>query len=247
MLKDLRADLHIHTCLSPCGNLEMSPQGIVKEAAKKGIDLIAICDHNSAENSGAVIKASERRGVTVLPGIEVASKEEVHICALFGYVNDALNMQSLIYDNLEGENDENAFGMQVVVNAEDEVLRFNRKLLIGAISLSVEMIVNAIHSFNGLAIAAHIDREKSGIIGQLGFIPPALPLDALEISPRMEMEEARLRFSEYQGYPFLCSSDAHCLDDIGKVTTTFHLEEVSFKELKLALKGEGNRKIRNLN
>lgn len=182
----------------------------------------------------------------VLPGIEVASKEEVHICALFEDVDDALNMQSLIYDNLEGENNEDAFGMQVVANAEDEVLGFNRKLLIGATSLSVEMVVDSIHFFNGLAIAAHIDRERFGIIGQLGFIPPNLRLDALEISPKMKMEEAQVRFSEYQKFPFLCSSDAHYLNDIGKGATTFLLADTTFEELRIALKGEGDRKIRNL-
>ncbi len=244
MLRKFKADLHIHSCLSPCGDLQMSPQKIVREAVKKGIDLIAICDHNSSENSGAVIQASEGKELTVLPGIEVTSKEEVHIVALFEDVDEALKMQSLIYDNLEGENNEDVFGMQVVANAEDEVLGFNKKLLIGATSLSVEMVVDFIHSFNGLAIAAHIDREGFGIIGQLGFIPPDLRLDALEISPRMKMEEARVRFSEYQKFPFLCSSDAHYLDDIGKGTTTFMLEEAVFKELRIALKGEGDRKIR---
>ena len=223
----------------------MFPQGIVKEAVNKGIDLIAICDHNSSENVGAVIKASEGKRVTVLPGIEVTSREEVHICALFEYVDDAFKLQSLIYDNLEGENDEDVFGMQLVVNDEDEVLGFNKRLLIGATSLSVEEVVDAIHSFQGLAIAAHIDREGFGIIGQLGFIPPELGLDALEISPRMKMEEARMRFSEYKEFPFLCSSDAHYLSDIGKGTTTFLLEEPSLKELKMALKGEGGREIRN--
>ena len=217
----------------------------MKEAIYKGIDLIAICDHNSSENADAVVKASKGNAVTVLPGIEVTSKEEVHICALFDNINDALNMQTLIYDNLEGENDAGVFGMQVVVNAEGEVSGFNKRLLIGATKLAIEKIVDAVHSFGGLAIAAHIDREGFGIIGQLGFIPPELGLDALEISPRMKMEEARMRFSEYQKFPFLCSSDAHFLDDIGKGTTTFMLEEASFNELDLALKGEGGREIRN--
>ncbi|MBL7075377.1 PHP domain-containing protein [candidate division KSB1 bacterium] len=243
MLREFEADLHIHTCLSPCGDLKMSPGGIVKEAVKEGIDLIAICDHNSSENAGAVIKASEGKGVAVLPGIEITSKEEVHISALFDHFDDALKLQMLIYENLDGENDEEVFGMQVVVNEKGEVLGFNKKLLIGATNLSVEEIVNAIHSFHGLAIAAHIDREGFGIIGQLGFIPPELGLDALEISPKMEMEEARTRFSEYHKYPFLCSSDAHYLDDIGKGTTTFLLEEASLKELRMALKGEGGRGI----
>ncbi len=223
----------------------MSPQGIVNEAVIKGIDIIAICDHNTTENSIAVIDASKDKGVRVLPGIEVTTKEEVHIIALFDSVDDANKMQILIYDNLEGENDEQTFGMQVVVNAVGEVLRFNKKLLIGATNLSVEMVVDHIHSFSGYAIAAHIDREGFGIIGQLGFIPPDLRLDALEISPRMKMEEARMRFSEYQKFPFLCSSDAHYLGDIGKGSTTFMLEDTTFEEISMALKGEEGREIRN--
>lgn len=221
----------------------MSPAAIVKEAVKKNIHLIAICDHNSSENSEALIKASRGEALTVLPGLEVTSKEEVHVCALFDHVDDALALQALIYDNLEGENDDKVFGMQVVVNAEGDVLDFNRKLLIGATSLSIEQIVDAIHSSNGLAIASHIDREGFGIIGQLGFIPPQLEFDALEISPRMKLEEARVRFSEYEKYPFLCSSDAHYLEDIGKGITTFLLEEASLKELRMALRGEGDRRI----
>jgi len=243
MLKEFRADLHIHTCLSPCGDLKMSPAAIVREAVNRGISLIAICDHNSSENCGAVIKASKREKLTVLPGIEVTSKEEVHVCALFDRLDNALELQALIYDHLEGENDEKAFGMQVVVNAEGDVLDFNRRLLIGAINLSVEKVVDSIHSLNGLAIAAHIDREGFGIIEQLGFIPPQLDFDALEISPRMKLEEARLRFSEYKKYPFICSSDAHYLNDVGKGITTFLLEEASLQELKMALKGEGGRRI----
>jgi len=245
MLKEFRADLHIHTCLSPCGDLKMSPRGVVKEAAGKGIDLIAICDHNSSENVEAFIKASQGKGVTVLPGMEVTSKEEVHIVALFDSIEDATELQALVHENLEGENDEKVFGMQVVVNSDGEVLGFNKKLLIGATTLSIEKIVDAIHSFNGLAIAAHIDREGFGIIGQLGFIPPGLELDALEISPRLSFEEAGVRFGEYHEYPLLCSSDAHYLDDIGKGTTTFLLEEASLKEIRMALKGEGERKIRS--
>ena len=244
-MREFKADLHIHTCLSPCGDLEMSPAAIVEEAICKGVDLIAICDHNSSENADAVIKASKGKGLTVLPGIEVTSKEEVHICALFDNVNDALNMQTLIYDNLEGENDADVFGMQVVVNAEGEVLGFNKRLLIGATSLSVETIVDAIHSFNGLAVAAHIDREGFGIIGQLGFIPIDLELDALEISAKMKMKDAYLRFSEYQKFPFLCSSDAHFLDNIGTGTTSFLLEEPSVKELRMALKGKAGRRVKD--
>ena len=119
-----------------------------------------------------------------------------------------------MYAHLPGENDEDAFGLQVVVNAEGEVLRFNEKLLIGATTLALGEVVSLIRSHGGLAIAAHIDREGFGIIGQLGFIPDGLPLDALEISSAMPVETARQKFGSR--LPLTPASDAHRLDEIGR-------------------------------
>ncbi len=131
----------------------------------------------------------------------------------------------------------------MIVNEKDEVLAINKKLLIGATTLTLEKVVELIHSFNGLAVAAHVDREGFSIIGQLGFIPPGLPLDALEISPRTSVEEAESRFPQCNDYPLITSSDAHYLDDIGKSSTTFLIEEVSIKEMKLAFTGREGRKV----
>jgi len=243
MVRRFVADFHIHTCLSPCGDLGMSPGRIVETAVTKKIDIIGICDHNSAENVTSAIKAAKTEELTILPGIEVTSREEVHILALFGKEEDALKLQAIIYDNLDGENDEEVFGPQVVVNEAEEVLGFNKRLLIGATGLSIEEIVDSIHLLNGLAIASHIDRESFSIIGQLGFIPEGLRLDGLDISPLMSYQEARNRLAEYQDYPFIWSSDAHFLSDIGNVTTTFLLEAATVEELKKALKTESGRKI----
>ncbi len=237
-MRILHADLHIHTCLSPCAELEMSPRGIVSAALSKGIDMIAVCDHNSAENAAAVIKASRQTNLTVLPGMEVTSREEVHILGLFGTPDDATRMQALVYEHLEGENDAEIFGMQVVVEADGTVAGYNDRLLIGATDLSLEHVVQAIHVHNGLAVAAHIDREGFGILGQLGFIPPGLGLDALEVSSRMSLKDATATFTEYGGYPFVRSSDAHVLDAIGSGRTPLTMEAASFDDLKLALKGE---------
>jgi hypothetical protein len=131
----------------------------------------------------------------------------------------------------------------VVVDRDGTVLGFNKKLLIGATNLSLENIVRAIHTQNGIAIAAHIDREGFGILGQLGFIPAGLELDALEVSSRMSLRDARHTFQEYRHYPFLRSSDAHTLKDIGSGWTSLLMERVSFDELKMALKCEGGRRI----
>ncbi len=242
-MRIIHADLHIHTCLSPCAELEMSPRGIVKEALSKGIDMIAVCDHNSAENAAAVIEASRQTGLTVLPGIEITSKEEVHILGIFSTPDDATDMQTLIYEHLEGQNDAETFGLQVVVEADGIVAGYNDRLLIGATDLSLEHVVQAIRAHNGLAVAAHIDREGFGILGQLGFIPPDLDLNALEVSSRMSLKNATGAFAEYSSYPFVQSSDAHVLDAIGSGRTPLTMEVASFDELKLALKGDQERGV----
>ncbi len=244
MLRAFKADLHIHTCLSPCTELDMSPKGILASAEKNQIDIVGICDHNSSENSLAVINAAKKMNITVIPGMEVTSQEEVHVLALFDELENALKLQNFVYKNLPGENDEKAFGMQVVVNEKEEVLGFNNKLLIGATTIPLEEVIRLIHSCSGIAIASHIDRESFSIIGQLGFIPDNLELDALEISPKITFEEARKKYSK--NYPITCSSDAHYPDDIGKGFTSFLLEDSTVAEIKKALKSEDGRKLIHL-
>jgi len=241
MLRPFKADLHIHTCLSPCTELDMSPESILTAAKKKGLDIIGICDHNSSENSPGVFNAAKGMPIKVLPGLEVTSLEEVHVLALFDNLEAALGLQGHVYANLPGENDEEAFGRQVVVNEKEEVEGFSNRLLIGATTIPLEEVVRLIHSFGGLAIAAHIDREAFSIIGQLGFIPKNLALDALEISPRIPIEEAMKTY--LYDYPITCSSDAHYPGDIGKGSTTFLLEEASLAEIRKALRNEEGRKL----
>ncbi len=238
------ADLHIHTCLSPCAELSMTPLGIVEKAASLGINIIAVCDHNSAENVSVTRDLALKKGIVVIPGMEINTSEEVHVLALFGDIEDVFKMQGVIYENLQpGENDEDIIGMQVVVNEVDEVLYFNKKLLIGAANLTVEKVVDIIHGLNGLAVASHIDREGYGIIGRLGFIPAELRFDALEISRRTSSEEAGTKFASYRHMPWISSSDAHRIEDIGKRTTSLIMHHSTFEELCLALRGDGARKV----
>ncbi len=240
-MRELRADLHLHTCLSPCGGLEMVPTAIVKQAKTVGLDMVAVCDHNSVANVAAVASVGEREQLCVIPGIEIASREEVHILGLFGPELDLVGLQRLVDENLEGVNEEDAFGLQVVVDERDEPTDVETKLLIGATALTLEEVVATIHAFGGLAIAAHIDREGFGLIGQLGFIPRGLPLDALEVSPRASQSEWDGR---WQGeFPVITSSDAHHLEEIGRVSTRFQAEEASFDEIRKALKGQDGRKV----
>ncbi len=241
MLRELKTDFHIHTCLSPCAELEMSPLAIIQQAKIKELDIIAICDHNSAENIPALKQAADDYDICLLPGMEVTSIEEVHILALFDAIESALQLQEIVYANLSGKNDEDAFGMQVIVNVHGEVLGFNKKLLIGASNLTVDETVRTIHSLNGLAIAAHIDRDSFSLISQLGFVPEELELDALEISPLISYNSALKKYNPR--LPLTNSSDAHNLKDIGKTYTTLYIEKGTVSEIKKAFLQKEGRKI----
>lgn len=219
----------------------MSPKRILDSALNKEIDILGICDHNSTANAQAMMKAAEGKIIHVIPGMEVTSEEEVHVLALFDDIDKALKLQERVYSNLPGKNDQEAFGMQVIVNEKEEVLGFNEKLLIGATTISLEDIVRLIHSLDGLAIASHIDREAFSIVSQLGFIPQELGLDALEISPKITFEQARQRYQTL--FPLITSSDAHDPEDIGKSFTSFLLKEASVAEIKKALRNEDGRRL----
>ncbi len=243
-LRSIKADLHVHTCLSPCSSLDMSPREVVSAALAKGIDLIGICDHNSAENVLAVKKAGERNGLMVLGGMEVTSAEEAHLLVFFDDDDDLLDFQEFIYRNLAGRNDEHSFGLQVIADDEDGVSGFCEKLLIAATALPAEEIVAKARAAKGanLVIAAHVDRESFSIIGQLGFIPPELALDAVEVSALSSAEELRERFPDCRNYPVIAGSDAHHPDDIGSRFTLFTVEDGTAAELRKALTGRDGRK-----
>ena len=232
--------MHIHTCLSPCAGLDMSPRNIVGEAKRKGLQVIGICDHNSAENVPAVSKSAAREGITVIGGMEVTSKEEVHILALLGSEESLFSLQEIVHENLEGTNNERLYGDQVIVNEEEEVIGYSHKLLIGATGITIERLVHLIHERDGLAIAAHVDREGFGIIGQLGFIPAGLALDALELAdpskPDCLPQGVRL--------PLITSSDAHRLEDVGSRATTFLMQTASTAEIRQCLSEVDGRRTR---
>jgi hypothetical protein len=221
----------------------MRPQAVVNQALNMGLNMIAICDHNSAENIAAFVSAGHERGITVIPGMEVTSKEEIHLLTLFNKQEDCMALQALIDQNLLGENVEEVFGCQTVVNDRDETIGINRKMLMGATLLSLEQILSVVGSLRGITIASHIDRQAFSLLGQLGFIPEGISLDGLEISSRTSKEEAQKRFHAYRHYSFVRFSDAHYLEDIGKNITHFLLAQTTSEEIKMALHHQEGRRV----
>jgi PHP family Zn ribbon phosphoesterase len=222
----------------------MSPREIVTASLKKGLSLIAITDHNSAENVEATERAARGTGLEVLAGMEITSSEEVHILALFESPDHAGAMQDIVQDNLPaGENDERLYGHQIIVNEHNEVMGFNRRLLIAATGLGVHEIVDRIRSLGGISIASHVDKEAFSVLSQLGFIPDDLRFDAIELSPKVRRSEAEETFKGLKGFPWVSFSDAHYIRDIGTRVTTFTLMEPTFQEMKKALRRADGRDL----
>jgi len=243
MLRAFRCDLHIHTCLSPCADLDMYPRALIEKSISEKLDVIAVCDHNASENVEYLLRLAKGKPITVLPGMEVSSLEEVHVLALFDDLSNLIKLQATVYDHLPGKNREDIFGPQVIVNDRDEVEGMNERLLIGATDLPINHIINEIHALGGLAVASHIDRPSYSILSQLGFIDPQTPFDALEISAATGIKQARRQYPELSAHAFIKSSDAHSIRDIGRGFSTMILQKVSIRELKLAFEKRDGRHI----
>ncbi len=231
-MKTYKADLHIHTVLSPCGSLDMSPVAIVEKALEKGLNIIGITDHNSILQAACVKKIGEEKGLLVITGVEVTSKEEVHCLAYFEAQDTASEFQKYIDQYIPNiKNIPTLFGYQVQVDENDNVVYQEDRLLISAINQSVEQISKKVKSLNGIFILAHIDKSKNSIISQLGFIPPDLEADALEIT-RRGYDSGYLEKNPYLANNiFVCNSDAHYIEDIGKSYTEFELDSLRVSDL----------------
>jgi len=243
MLKAFNCDLHVHTCLSPCAELDIHPMALVQKAIEANLDMIAICDHNSSANVPYVINAARTSKLKILPGMEITTSEEVHLLAIFDSLSNLTLLQKIIDQHLPGENDEERFGVQAIVNENGEVEGINNQLLIGATDLSLDTLIGYIHQFDGLAIAAHIDRESFSVLSQLGFIDDNAGFDALEVTHLTGFNQARIKYQELYKYSFIISSDSHFIRDIGSAFTQIYLEEPTFSELKMALKKQNGRCI----
>jgi PHP family Zn ribbon phosphoesterase len=211
---NIAVDLHIHSALSPCGDNDMTPNNIINMALLKGLDAIAVTDHNSAENVEAVMELGHKKGIVVVPGMEVQSKEEVHLLCYFAGLDRVLDFQRRVYNNLEGENNPDYFGEQLIMDEMDRVIGHNRRLLIGSADLSVEKIVDLVVQEEGRVVPAHVDKKAYSIISNLGFIPPDLDIKSIEVSRPGNIAGLLHQYGQLKGYRIIHSSDAHRLEDI---------------------------------
>jgi PHP family Zn ribbon phosphoesterase len=246
-MKQYRADLHIHTVLSPCGDLRMSPATIVGEALKKDLDIIGITDHNATRHCSLVSRLAEKEGIVTITGAEVTTKEEVH-CLVFFENTDTLELFGRFLDeNLPDiRNNADLFGDQVEVDEYENIVYTEEKLLTNAINVSLEELEIYVHSHGGLFIPAHIDRMKNSIYSQLGFLPENIRADALEISARSDISGFRTKHPEVGPFTLVTNSDAHYPEDIGKKTTLFSMEKPTFDEIRMALGHIGERRVINI-
>lgn len=238
-MRTFRAELHVHTVLSPCAGVEMIPPLIVSEAIENGIKLIAITDHNASANIPAVMEAAQGTGLVVLPGMELQTKEEVHLLCLFDTLEQAFSWQTIVDSLLPNlPNNVEYFGEQFVVDATGEFVRHEERLLLNSANISLEDAAAQVRDLGGLAVPAHIDRQANGLIALLGLIPPGF--EALELSRHITPEAALQKYPQVKNYPLLQSGDVHLLDGfLG--STYFQIEKPSISELRLALAGKEGR------
>ncbi len=243
-MKEFLADLHIHTVLSPCGDFEMTPRNIVDAALGKGLNMIAITDHNSMRMCRTISEYASKKGLTVIAGAEVNTSEEVHCLVLFGNWEQVDLFQIFLNEHLLNiQNNPSIFGDQVVIDIDENIIYTEARSLITGLKVSIEEVESFVHSLDGLFIPAHIFRRQNGIFHQLGILPEGLNYDALELTPGSYSDENLKKIKMTEKLPWIFDSDAHYIDQIGKFSTRLKMKSPEFSELKLALKNSEGRSV----
>ncbi|MCX8128163.1 MAG: PHP domain-containing protein [Synergistetes bacterium] len=243
-MKWFKAELHIHTVLSACADWEMTPRNIILKAKEVGVEVLAITDHNSAKNVGACIRAGQRENILVIPGIEVQTQEEVHIVSLFPTEEMVLSFEEWLKEYIPNLiNNEEIFGVQVVVDEEDNVIEIDKRLLQISARVSIEDVVQKTRELRGIAYPAHVNREFCGIIPVLGFVPQDFPFKILEIGHSTDISSFLSEHPEFSEHVIIVSSDAHFLDSIGKGRTLVCLDRLDPYNLIEAIQDKRRVKI----
>ena len=238
-------DFHIHSCLSPCGDNDMTPNNIAGVCALAGLQIAALTDHNSVKNCPAFYKAAKKQGIIPIAGMELTTAEDIHVVCLFERLEDAMSFGEAVDSRrIRIKNRVDIFGDQIIMDEYDEPVGTEEYLLPNATMLSLDEVPPLVKSFHGVCFPAHIDRESNGIIAILGTVPEFPDFKCVELRDYENREAYHQKYPILQNKLTLCGSDAHYLWDIRDANTYFELEDEPYSgdfvrhQLFLRLKGE---------
>jgi len=232
----LSYDLHIHSCLSPCGDEDMTPANIIGMAMLKELDVIAVTDHNSCKNCPAVLKLADENHMIAIPGMELCTLEEVHVICLFEELEDALRFGQYVSSKMFPIlNKEKIFGRQEICDEEDHIIGTEPYLLINATDISFDSLKALMKEFHGVAIPAHIDKASNSLLSNLGFIPPDADFACAEIKNLDKLHELRKQNPYLEQCNIITNSDAHYLEHINEPVNFLYVESKSRKDILTAL------------
>ena len=223
-------DFHIHSCLSPCGDEDMTPNNIVNMSLIKGLNVIALTDHNTMKNCPAALKVAEKAGLLVIPGIEIQTREDVHMITLFPDLEAAETMEKLLDEHrLPLPHKPEKFGHQMILNDQDELVEEYKITLMGAVDIGVDEVIKRVHALGGVVFPAHINKQANSVISNLGFMPPDWEVGAVEVFKAKENGELVTQYEK--NYHVLINSDAHYIMDISEAENYIELEVLSIEEI----------------
>jgi len=239
-----KADLHIHSVLSPCGGLEMSPEALMQRIKELKIEWIAITDHNTLANCPAYAQAAAGYGIAFTYGVEIQTSEEIHLLAYFDDSAKAMEFDKVLYEALLPiPNDAEFFGDQVVIDADENIIRLEERALSNSVLWNLEETMVMVEQYEGFCLPAHIDAGANSIISQLGFLPQELSFPALGITSGLILADYLKQHPELKECSFLRASDAHYLSDLGCGSSLIQVEAPTVAELVMASKRILERKI----
>lgn len=240
MMKKYRYDLHTHSCLSPCGDNDMTPNNLVNMAALLGCEILALTDHNTCRNTPAAVRVGEQAGILVVPGMELCTAEEAHVVCLFETVEGALDFDSYVQAHtMQIPNRAEIFGEQRILNENDERIGEIGHLLITASEIGVNKVQPLVRNYGGVAFPAHVNKDAYSVIASLGAIPPEAGFLAAELSPDADRAEQLRLHPELGDMMLLCNSDAHYLHLMREDLAQVELPERTVKALLDVLRGCG--------
>lgn len=229
-------DLHMHSCLSPCGDADMTPGNIVGMSALKELDVIALTDHNTCKNCEAVMKLGEQYGILVIPGMELTTVEEVHVVCLFESLEKALEFDKYVYEHLQPvKNRPEIFGEQLIMDENDVVTGTVPNLLINATDISFGDVYDLVAKYDGIMIPAHIDKNSNSLLANLGFVPPDSRFTCFELKNMANLHNLRKLNPYLEKCNVITDSDSHFLENINEPVNSLWVEEKSIKGVFKAL------------